>query len=221
MPAPAPPQRPDYSDLEVVTKPATPALAQSYGPEVHKSHPDAEAVWAENDPAALPYAYAWDAKDKGGSSPGATHDVDPPPRTICGIRRKLFWVLVGVVGFFLAAGGIGGGVGGYFASRGNQASRTESESQFVNSSISALHWVDEDGVGQYRVYHRPPGQPQVFESAWDTRDESWIVSPVTDAGMEVKEGTPLASAAGYPHTNTSNDLVRDFRHITPGNSPSS
>ena len=204
MAAPRPPPKLDYSDLEVVTKPATPKLAQSYGLEVHYRN-EPEVIWAEHDPTTLPYAFAWSKPDNGASSLD-TSGADAPPRTICGLRRRTFWIVVGIVGFLFVVGAVGGGVGGYFSSR-KQAS-PEAQNPYANLSVSALQWVDERGVRQYRVYHQPAGQTDVYESSWDTKDSSWSVSAITDGEVGVKQGTPLASVAGYPHTNKSNDLVR-------------
>lgn len=208
MATPLRPQRLDYSDLEVVPNPAPGVLAQSYGLEVYNDRNDPEVVWAENDPTTLPYAYAWPKEDKDASSRDPSSErQEAPLQTICGIHRKTFWIVAGVVGFILLGGAIGGGVGGYLASRSNQAS-SEPQSPYLNLSISALHWVDGDDVGHYRVYHQPAGQAHIFESAWSTDDRTWEVSPITDPDVKIKEDTPLASAAGYPHTNTSNGLVR-------------
>lgn len=149
----------------------------------------------------------WGSQDSSREEPSPLR-----PPTICGIRRKTFWIVVGVVAFLVVAGAVGGGLGRDFTSRNKkekqQASSPEAQNPYLNLSLSALHWVGADDVSHYRVYHQPAGQARVFESAWSTDDETWAVSPITDEGVNIKEGTPIASAAGYPHTNTSNDLVR-------------
>ena len=194
-----PPQRPDYSDLEVVTRPRPTTLMQSHGPEVHNDRDDPEVVWAEHDPTTLPYAYDWPKEDKDKSSLGSSWAVqEPVPKTICGLRRRTFWIVAGVIGFILVAGGIGGGVGAYFALRGKDAASQgenaspEPQSLYLNLSISALHWVDEEDVGQYRVYHQPAGQAQIFESAWDTDEQCVCIYMCLFYAFRGSPGSPRA-----------------------------
>jgi hypothetical protein len=159
----------------------------------------------------------------------------PPPKqpTICGIRRKMFWVVIGAVAAFVViAAAVGGGVGGSFAIRkaegfgeatknspGNPAENSTTTGSpspisplFQNLSVAAVHWVDNSSVSHYNVYTQSiiSSQVRILESSWDSEGQSWSVSPITDAGDGfVKAGTPIAASTGYPHTNKSMELVRD------------
>lgn len=147
----------------------------------------------------------------------------PKPPTICGIRRKVFWIVMGVTVFVTIVAAVGAGVGGYLASRPEQlpenstgsSDRADSlnptNARFQNLSIAALHWVERNGVSQYRLYYSPPasqGEAHVLESAWSSDTRTWKVSPITDAGVDpIKPGTPIAASAGFYRTDTNNELV--------------
>jgi len=154
----------------------------------------------------------------------------PPPPTICGIRRRVFWIIFGIVAFVVVAGAVGGGVGGYFASKSsseassgdtsgsntpgsnNNTTTPPARSTFQNVSIAALGWTDENSVRQIRVYHttqwNSTNPSRILESSWDSAAAKWSVEAITDPAVDgIKQGTLLTAAAGYPHTNTSLDLV--------------
>ncbi|KAI1384903.1 uncharacterized protein F4822DRAFT_416654 [Hypoxylon trugodes] len=221
--------RPDYSNLEVVQNSDT--LVQGHGLEVYSHNTDPEAVWVENDPNGLPIArpsskegkiltpaseppeVLRDSHQNNGDPPPAP---PPPPPTICGIRRRTFWIVVGVVSFVVVAAAVGGGVGGYYATHNSKDS--SSASTYQNLSIAALHWVDGSNTSQYRVYYQLDNQTDIFESAWESDNHTWSVSAISDLNSNAKKGTPLAAAAGYPHTNTSNALVKNVYFAQPGGS---
>lgn len=154
----------------------------------------------------------------------------PAPPTICGIRRKVFWILVGVAAFVVLAA-IGGGVGGYMSSRPKQASSdsviagnttsptsgtsptnptSPTRAPFQNLGIAALRWIDGKNINHYRVYTQSgaSSRSRIIESAWDSDGQTWTVSPITDEKVDkIKLGTPISVSAGHPHTNTSLELV--------------
>ncbi|KAK3312443.1 hypothetical protein B0H66DRAFT_525501 [Apodospora peruviana] len=165
-------------------------------------------------------------------------ELPPPLPTICGIRRRVFWILAAVIAFVVVAGAIGGGVGGYFASKASSTTSGDSSgsstpgsnnnntttpparSAFQNISIAALSWVDESSARQIRVYQTTQWNsthpPRILESSWDSAGAQWSVEPITDPAVDgLKPGTPLTAAAGYPHTNTSNALVKNVYFYQP------
>jgi len=84
-------------------------------------------------------------------------------------------------------------------------------------SISALQWVDGEGVSQYRVYYQSlgPDQTRILESAWNSNSQKWTASPIIDENV-VEFNTPIAASAGVPHTNTSFDTVKTVFFLQPG-----
>jgi hypothetical protein len=144
--------------------------------------------------------------------------------TICGLSRKRFLILVtGIVIIILAAVGTGVGVGVHMASR-TSSERGSQESEPTNStttttpgipapvsdlSISSLHWTDDDGTNQYRLYHQPENQTSILESAWNSKSQSWAVTTIANGSVQViRPRTPLAASAGYPNTETKFAIVR-------------
>jgi hypothetical protein len=78
--------------------------------------------------------------------------------------------------------------------------------------------MDTRDVNQYRVYTqwKEWNGTQIVESAWNSDGQLWKVEPVTKAGVDaIKQGTPIAAMTGYPHTNTSLDLVRKHSQSGP------
>lgn len=141
--------------------------------------------------------------------------------TICGLSRKRFLILVtGIVIIILAA--VGAGVGVHMASR-TSSGRASQESEPTNStttpvipagtpvsnlSISSLHWTDDDGTDQYRLYHQLENQTSILESAWNSKSQSWAVTTVANGSLQViRLKTPLAASAGYPNTETKFAIV--------------
>ena len=242
MAAPQDVSRASYSNLEVIQYQDLPSvLDQDNGIEVvNHYHNDKQAVWAETDPSSPPIAHPAYQDNKilnpYGHAPEVVHagkhqPLPRPPATIWGIRRKILWIILGVVGFITVACAIGGGVGGYYASKSTQTpsesassgatgtgtgtgagSPNPSKIPIQNLSIAALYWVDGNDVRQYRLFHQPASleqQPHILESAWSSQDKKWTVSNITDTAVDVvKQGTPIAASAGHPHTNTSINLVR-------------
>ncbi|KAK3311836.1 hypothetical protein B0H66DRAFT_571348 [Apodospora peruviana] len=236
-----------YSNLEVVqnhnAKPAD--LGQGYGIEVYnyhhkdKQHP---VLYAENDPTSPPLALPSPGDEKifhpESQSPEVVsfaHQTHLPPipgspsPTLCGIRRKPFWIIMSVVAFIVLAAAIGGGVGGYFASRNSRDSRSEQPAVAPNAtvvpprivsnmSLAALRWEDPLKGSQYRVYFQPThlNDTQILESAWSADTETWVVQPITDPNTPIKPGTPITASTGFPHTNTSNPRVRSVYYATRG-----
>ena len=224
--------------LEVVQSPLEPtAFHSDPGMEVYHDPTNSwkKPLPAESDPtfsALFARPSSTDAPEAVQNHQERVNGELPPPRpTICGIRRRVFWIIAGIVAFVVVAGAVGGGVGGYFASKSSSATSSDSSgsdtsgsnnnnntttpparSAFQNISIAALGWVDEGSVRQIRVYHTTQWNsthpPRILESSWDSAGAKWAVETITDPAVDgIKPGTLLTAAAGYPHTNTSIALV--------------
>ncbi|KAI0140003.1 hypothetical protein F4776DRAFT_677254 [Hypoxylon sp. NC0597] len=216
---------PDYSNLEVVENRNT--LIQGYGIEVSNARIDPEPAAFERDPNTLPIPRP-SSKDEKIVDPYSQqnlnqqdHQLPLVSSTICGIYRKTFWVIIGLVAFVIIAAAIGGGVGGHFAHQNNETQNNQTSLNVTvthqNLSIAALYWIDETNTSQYRIYYQPGNRTQVFESSWSSNNQTWTVSEIADPSLDIKFNTPLTSSAGYPHTNTSNALVKNVYFVqSPG-----
>jgi hypothetical protein len=201
-----------YGGLEVMNHPSDGIeVNRMSGIELDqgRTHPD----WIERDPRAPPNVSLFDKDGK------IVNNVDasaaqgpPPPPTIWGMRKRNFWILVGIVAFVVVAVAIGGGVGGYYANRpkgagaSGSANVTKTSPVHQNSSITAVQWKDAGSNNQYRVYFQYK-DGRVLESAWGADYPGWNVSIISDEGADIVLGTPLTAAIGYPHVNSSNALV--------------
>ncbi|KAK0643830.1 hypothetical protein B0T16DRAFT_459931 [Cercophora newfieldiana] len=207
---------------------------------------DKQTVWTKaedsyahptaNDKYAIANAYPPEVVGEDGEE-GKRLPVPAP--TICGIRRKVFWIALGVATFVVLAAAIGGGVGGYFANRPKQsASESQSTSNsgsstgnptapgpssptrapVQNLSIAAVRWIDGKNVDHYRVFTQSSSSNQlgILESAWNSDGQAWSISPITDGTDTVKPGTSISASTGFPHTNTSFELVKTVFYVQPG-----
>ena len=193
-------------------------VASYYGTETKPS-------WVEADPNSLPTA-----RQEAGFAPEPVppyYNPDSslpqtPAPTICGIRRRTFWIIAGIVGLVVIAAAVGGGVGGALSNRSsaesaNQTSPGNSTNPGSGSSsnnttpvaiqdagIAALGWVDTNGVSHYRVYHQPVNQSSLWESKWSSDSQIWLPTNITSSSTEpAKRGSPLVAISGYPHANSS------------------
>ena len=213
---------------------------------------------AQTDPRSHPIAHQSPIDEKilytgsyatvppsGGDSNGQPHELSVPllaSPTICGIRRKIFWVIVGVVAFLVVAAAVGGGVGAHFASKSRESqqveevattedndltttpsnpSKTDTNSTTAtettvhqNLTMSAIQWTDSDGIDHYCVYTQPLGQSRILESAWDSRSKKWTVTSITDQSVAIKKGTPISAVWGL----RGDDVVKTVYFLQPGGS---
>lgn len=64
------------------------------------------------------------------------YDAPPPAQTICGLRKRTFWILLGVA-LVIVAAAVGGGVGGALASRSSSKSTTATTTSNDNNNADA------------------------------------------------------------------------------------
>ncbi|KAI0886488.1 uncharacterized protein GGS22DRAFT_198913 [Annulohypoxylon maeteangense] len=213
--------KPDYSNLEVAEN--RNPLIQSYGIEVNDDSNCLEPAAFERDPNTLPIPLSASKDEKvvgshiqfSGLSPTSNQQdnyLSSTSSTICGVRRMIFWVIIGVISLVIIAAAIGGGVGGHFTHHNNQTSSNSTHAT-QDSYIAALHWIDGTNTSQYCIYYQPRNQNEVFESSWSSNNQTWAVSDITDPSFDVKPNTPLTSSAGYPYTNTNNSLVKNIYFV--------
>ncbi|KAF2258902.1 hypothetical protein CC78DRAFT_476888 [Lojkania enalia] len=153
---------------------------------------------------------------------GESADREPDQvrqQTICGVQRKQFWILFGVVVAIILGAAIGGGIGGAMASRNKSNSmptsvptptpnRVKSSPVLENSTLAAMGWVPKDGILRYAIYYQAK-DGHILESAWDENSDEWAISKITDTGADIAFGTPLSANGGYPHTDLTWDFVND------------
>lgn len=191
----------------------------SVAPEV-SPHPYGHAP--EVAAQGYPYHHHGHAQQEHGDFPHQRQDKPGAP-VICGIRRKTFWIVLGVVAAVVLAAAVGGGVGGYFANRskddtprpGNDSANTTDTNTAVTyrMSIAALKW--EDPKSHYRVYLQPAykNDTQILESAWDSDTQRWSLTSITKLYTDIKPNAPLAAVAGIPHSDPVNERMAS--HVNP------
>jgi hypothetical protein len=138
-----------------------------------------------------------------------------------GRNSKTLWIISAILLFLILAAAIGGGVGGSLSAKKHHNNGSTSISSptpsptnsppntrpiYQNSGLAAMQWVDLNNTNHYRVYYQDASNA-IMESAWDSNGTTWQVSQVSDPAFQVKPGTPIAAAAGYPHANYSYTLV--------------
>lgn len=158
-----------------------------------------------------------------------SHDVQPDPShpmkqtRILGVRRIIFWTLLSIA-LLLTVIIVGASVGSTIAKRNRQHNSTEQDTteqdiavppesrpptpraRYANTGLSAITWTDLNGTLHKRVYYQDSND-KLREAAWDNSTAlgaPWDINTISD---RVKPGTPIASAAGYPHASFNYSLV--------------
>ncbi len=129
--------------------------------------------------------------------------------TICGLRRKWFYILLAVIVVVVIGAAVGGGVGATVgkssdsdsdSSSSNSTSPSQNSTTPItglnsNSSLASAAYNDSSNTLQYRVYYQDEND-MIKESAWNDTEQTWYVS--NDATGKAKKGSPLAAAATGP-----------------------
>ncbi|KAI1388573.1 uncharacterized protein F4822DRAFT_403197 [Hypoxylon trugodes] len=139
-----------------------------------------------------------------------------PAATVCGLTRKVFFMIVGVAIVLVAlAAGLGGGLG----SRHNKDSSDGSDSEsgnglsdpvltnsttekliLDNSKVTATNWTDPNGVIHRTVFFQDVYN-SIIARRWDSEGKSWktnnltALMAATTTPLNPQPGTPLASAS--------------------------
>ncbi|KAK7430900.1 hypothetical protein QQZ08_002428 [Neonectria magnoliae] len=209
------PPQPDYSTLELDTN-------------AHSSH-----RFFENNPQQFPEVNRHATTDR--DYPEVAHPYpipkyDPPyvpppeePR-ICGLRRKTFFIVLGVV-LVVAGAVIAGVVVGVTKKGGNSSTPSDSNDNrsgrpshdtkdnktgiLPDTNIAATNFTDDYGYSNYIILYQLRNLA-IYMSAYNSSEKAWIVSPVVDGSNgvsldTVRNGTNLAIDV-YWHNDTWRDI---------------
>ncbi|EKG12887.1 hypothetical protein MPH_09986 [Macrophomina phaseolina MS6] len=205
----------DSSDLPEVVHHSSPEVVQENYPECIDS--------------TLPEAVPTPALDN--------KEIASPPKepTICGLRRKTFWIVFVVVLAIIVAAAVGGGVGGALANKksddststsGSSSSSSDSSSSsgdasstssattlLPNTRLSSINFTDSDGTENYHVFYQLTSKA-IYQSAWNSSARTWEAFEVLSDTDNIKNNTPI-SAALYWHSSSRRDF--HIQYLDPSN----
>ncbi|KAF3347799.1 hypothetical protein VD0002_g6236 [Verticillium dahliae] len=125
--------------------------------------------------------------------------------TICGMRRKVFWIVFIVASLVIIGLSVGLGVGlavandnDYYASYyddgianlGNIS--TSPEAVYLNTTLSSLNFTDEFGYDNIVVFYQLNSKV-LCRSLWNSSDEKWTAAVVSNETLGIEKGSPLSS----------------------------
>lgn len=117
-------------------------------------------------------------------------------RRICGVKRKLFWILL-VTAVVIVVAAIGGGVGGALASKSKAGDSAASPSNgdagvlqpptpsaaplalYEGTRLASSNFTDQFGNDNFMVIYQV-NNGGLYMSSWNTSVSKWVVSPVAD-----------------------------------------
>lgn len=193
-------QSEDYSTLQ----PNRPELS------LYDTHKESTRPWqhSPDSAASAPEKYDPAAADPVRSSPRS--------RTIFGLRRRTFWIVIMVVLVIIAAI-IGGAVGGTVGSNHKGKSIAPSSTGSGNASpanapsvppasrilgstrLATAGWNDSQAIQQQRVYLQATDN-MIWELSWNSSGKVWSTS--SEAIAQAKSGSPLVAAVSYENRVT-------------------
>lgn len=204
------------SDLEVGTKPYYEkedySTLQTNQPELSLYDTYKEPTPWQPDPHSYTSSPA-----KVESTPAGAKQAHP---TICGVRQKIFWIIL-ILSIVIVAVVIGGAVGGTVARTHKDKSPAESSgasqanapatppaSKILNSTrLAGAGWNDTEQVVQQRIYLQGTNN-NIWELAWNSSTNVWFTS--NEALARAKAGSPLAAAVSYQSLRTVSWLISWF-----------
>ncbi|GME41699.1 Fungal fucose-specific lectin [Neofusicoccum parvum] len=187
--------KPDYSTLEVDVR----------------DHTLPEAIIKPAYGDALPEAINTTGKEV--TAPAA---VPQKSATICGLRRKTFWILLGVILLIVigVAVGVGAGVG---VSKSNDSGSSSSAATAyqqgiaLNSRLASNNYTDSDGVEHSQVYYQD-NSLAIWVADYNNATGDWALSEVmaknNQSDMTPRDGTPIACGNWW---HDDDDGSSDFR----------
>lgn len=138
-------------------------------------------------------------------------------RTICGLRRKTFWIVLAVVLLIIIAAAVGGGVGGAMAmKKSNNTSDSSPSSDSTSSSsgdddssssspnspnsllpttrLTSINYTDADGTENHHVYYQLANK-HIYGSAWNSSaPTTWRTFAVSTETDNIRNNTPLTAS---------------------------
>ncbi|KAB2574447.1 hypothetical protein DBV05_g6866 [Lasiodiplodia theobromae] len=156
--------------------------------------------------------------------PPAPNDQSEQDRTVCGLKRKTFWIVFAVLLVIIIAAAVGGGVGGALSSKkkssppsSTNSTTTTSDPILPNSRIAAINYTDASNVVHHRVYFQGASLA-LYQSDFSAATNNWTVSRVNVTGnVTALQGTAL-SAYAYYHSAADVDFHLYFMDASDGTS---
>ncbi|KAL8710413.1 MAG: hypothetical protein Q9220_005014 [cf. Caloplaca sp. 1 TL-2023] len=224
----------DYSDLEVGSKSQEPDKGYStlqVGSEERDGHSTLQvggprrrqeeysmlqtsrpppALYDSYKVPTLPYEESPDSASSAPERNEATDAKAPPPPshpTICGLRRRTFWIIAAVA-FVVIAAVIGGAIGGTLSKNNSHSSKPSTgnappdnsppvlaaDKLLENTALSTVAWNNTQGILQQRVYLQAIDN-KIWELSWNASTKHWFAS--NEAVAQARSGSPLAAAVAY------------------------
>ncbi|KAF4537025.1 putative fungal fucose-specific lectin protein [Lasiodiplodia theobromae] len=147
--------------------------------------------------------------------------VAPPPpyksATICGMRKKTFWILLVVALVIIIGVAVGVGVGVGVSKKNNSSSSESTTTPYKQgvasySQLAANNYTDADGVVHSQVYYQDNSK-SIWMADFNNATEEWYLSEVVaqnnNSDMTPRMGSPIA-AGNYWRNETE---LSDFRVI--------
>ncbi|KAI1802354.1 hypothetical protein F4811DRAFT_405424 [Daldinia bambusicola] len=172
------------------------------------------------------------AAEFGGEQPPT--EKAAPAKTIWGLSRKTFFIILGVVIVIIIAlvAGLAAGLSSKNHASESAASAEESGSSsgdlpsnsvdgpriLANSKITASNWTDPDGVIHRTIFFQDEYN-SIIARRWDSKNKSWKTNNLTE--LMAATTTPLNPQPGTPLASASTDYKQTFEtHVwftDPGN----
>ncbi|KAF7554686.1 hypothetical protein G7Z17_g2695 [Cylindrodendrum hubeiense] len=143
--------------------------------------------------------------------------VDKPARSICGLKRSLFFILAAIAAVLIIGAIVGGAVGGTIAKDSSTPTSTSDSTSSATSSsvpsatssntsilpssqLASVTWTDSDDHQHYYVFHQNRSN-HIIASLWDSQNKTWDTMSISASliasgiNLDIIEGTPISAIA--------------------------
>lgn len=130
------------------------------------------------------------------------------PPTICGLRKRNFWIIAAILILIVIGAAVGGGVGATLSSKDSSSSDDSSlsgnsslrarTSFLPNTNLAAVNYT-KDNITWHRVFFQT-SEDGIYQSAWNSSGKTWTVSAVELKDSDIsrselfKTPTPIAAS---------------------------